>query len=322
LGYTGRVSEADLKKHPEYLPTDYIGKDGIESQYDSQLKGQNGSERTEVDSARRPIKVLDSREAVPGSSLILTIDRGLQAKLTETLTASLAKSGTRRAAGVAMNPKTGEVLAVVSLPSYDSNQFANGIAPAEYQRLINDSAQPLFNKAISGTYPTGSIIKPLVASAGLQERAITPNTTIDDKGFLEIQNPYNPSITYRFHSYERSGLGRLNLYRAIAMSSNVYFFTVGGGFGDIAGLGVSKLTAWYQRFGLGNKSGIDLPGEATGRVPTPDWKQKTFKEPWYTGDTYNISVGQGDFLASGGGHLGHRQRRQCHQAARPQGSGR
>lgn len=298
LGYTGRVSQNDLKQHPDYLPTDYIGKAGIESQYDNLLRGINGTQQTEVDSQRRPIKVLDSTAAVPGSSLVLTIDQGLQSKMAGALQAEMTKSGSTQAAGVAINPKTGEVLALVTLPSYDSNQFAHGISQSDYTKLINDKAQPLFNKAVSGAYPTGSIIKPLVASAALQEGTITPDTTVTDKGFIQLPNPYDPKVIYTYRSWEPGGLGTLNLERAIAMSSDIYFYTVGGGFGNIKGLGVTKLTSWYQKFGLGKKTGVDLPGEATGRVPTPAWKLKTTGQPWYTGDTFNISVGQGDILAS------------------------
>ncbi len=298
LGYTGRVSATDLVGHPGYLPTDYIGKAGLERQYDSALKGQDGRQQTEVDSAGRPVRVLASAPATPGSSLVLTIDQGLQQKLTQALEAELAKSGTKRAAGVAIDPKTGEILALVSIPGYNENLFSQGISAAAYQQLTSDAAQPLFNKPVSGAYPTGSIIKPLVASAALEEGTITPATTVDDKGSLQVPNPYNPSITYTYHGWEPGGLGVMNLERAIAMSSDIYFYTVGGGFGNVVGLGVNRLTSWYEKFGLGKPTGIDLPGEAAGRVPTPAWKEKTEHQPWYLGDTFNISVGQGDILAS------------------------
>ena len=298
LGYTGRVSANDLKAHPDYLPTDYIGETGIESQYDNLLRGIDGTQQTEVDSARQPIKVLASTPAVPGSNLVLTIDSGLQQELTNNLSAQLTKTGATEAAGIAINPNTGEVLALVSLPSYDSNQFAHGISQANYLQLVNNAAQPLYNKAISGAYPTGSIIKPLVASGALQSGTITPATTVDDKGFIQLPNPYNPKVVYTYRSWEPGGLGVLDLEQAIAQSSDIYFYSVGGGFGNVVGLGVNRLTDWYNKFGLGKKTGIDLPGETTGRVPTPAWKQKTYQQPWYVGDTFNISVGQGDLLAS------------------------
>lgn len=298
LGYTGRVSQPELEANRAYLPTDYIGKLGIEKQYEPLLKGQNGSEQTEVDATGRPVKVLASRPSRSGSSLVLTIDLPLQNKLTEAIQAQLNASGSTRGSGVALNPKTGEILASVSLPGYDNNLFSRGISPADYSKLSGNPAQPLFNKAISGAYPTGSIIKPLVAAAALQERVVSPSTTVNDTGALEVPHRYDPNIKYTFRSYDAGGLGVVNLTRALALSSNVYFYTVGGGFGPIGGLGVEKLAAYYQRFGLGQATGVDLPEETKGRVPTPDWKQRVKKEAWFTGDTYNMAVGQGDTLAS------------------------
>jgi penicillin-binding protein 2 len=298
LGYTGRISEAELSKAKTYLPTDYIGKLGLEQSYEEVLRGTNGSERTEVDASGRSIKVLASKPAVPGSNLVLSLSQPLEAKLAESMQKQLDRSGSKKAAGVAINPKTGEVLAMVSLPSYDNNLFSRGISGSEYQGLAKDPAEPLFNKALGGSYPTGSIIKPLVAAAALQEGVVTPATSLEDKGQIELPNRYDPSKPFIFRSYEAGGLGVVNLRRALALSSNVYFYTIGGGFGQISGLGVGKLTSYYHKFGLGVKTGIDLPGEAKGVVPTPEWKQKVKKEAWFTGDTYNLAVGQGDFGAS------------------------
>jgi penicillin-binding protein 2 len=200
---------------------------------------------------------------------------------------------------VAINPKTGEVLAAVSLPSYDNNQFSRGISQADYQKLLADPGQPLFNKVVSGAYPSGSIIKPLGASAALQEGIITPSTTINDTGQLDVVNPYDASIHYIYKGWEHSGLGVMNLFSAIARSSDIYFYTIMGGFTNFTHyLGVEKLAAYYEKFGLGARTGVDIPGETAGRVPTPEWKQKFSGQPWYTGDTYNIGVGQGDILVS------------------------
>ncbi len=299
LGYTGRISPEEYTAHPDaYLPTDYIGKLGLEKQYESTLRGENGSEQTEVDAAGHPIRLLASKPAVPGNSVVLTIDRGLQAKLAESLQKQLAASGSHKGSAIALDPRNGDVLAAVSLPSYDNNLFSRGISQADYQRLVNDPGQPLFNKATMGGYPSGSIIKPLIGSAALQEGVITPSTTVEDKGSLQVKNPYNPDITYTFNGWEKGGLGVVSIYRAIAMSSDIFFYVVGGGYANINGLGVNRLASYYQKFGLGTKTGVDLPEESSGRVPTPDWKQRIIKEPWYTGDTYNISVGQGDILVS------------------------
>lgn len=299
LGYTSRVSPEELKDDRTYGPTDLIGKNGLEKQYESVLRGQNGGERTEVDAMGRPIRVLASRDPVPGNNLVLSIDQALQRKLAESIAKQMAASKAQRAAGVAVNPKTGEVLAAVSLPSFDNNLFSRGISVPDYQKLVDDPGQPLFNKVLSGAYPSGSIIKPMTASAALQEGIVTPQTQIEDKGQLDVVNPYDNSIHYIYRGWERSGLGIMNVFSAIAMSSDIYFYTIAGGFTNFTRyLGVEKLTDYYKKFGLGARTGVDVPGETAGRVPTPEWKKKFSGEPWYTGDTYNISVGQGDLLVS------------------------
>ncbi len=298
LGYTGRVSEDDLLRNPTYGSTDFIGKLGIEKQYEAQLKGQNGSEQTEVDASGRPIKLLSARPSVAGQNLVLSLDMDLQRKLAEALQNQLIASGSTKASGVALNPKTGEVLATVSLPGYDNNLFAKGISQNDYNKLLKNPAQPLFNKAIAGAYPTGSIIKPLIGSAALQEKTINTGTTVNDTGQLEVPNRYDPKVKYTFRSYEPGGLGVVNITKAIAVSSNVFFFSIGGGFGDVSGLGVDRLVSYYQKFGLGKKTGIDIGEETAGSVPTPASKKKATGEGWFLGDTFNISVGQGDLRAS------------------------
>jgi penicillin-binding protein 2 len=299
LGYTGRITAEEKQDNPDYGLTDLIGKLGIEKQYEALLRGVNGGERAEVDATGRPLRVLENVDPVPGDNLVLSIDMSLEQKMAEVIKKQMDLSKATRAAGVAINPQTGEILAAVSLPTYDNNLFSRGISQADYQKLLGDPAQPLFNKAISGAYPSGSIIKPLVASAALQEHIITPSTTITDTGKLEVTNQYNSSIKYVFQGWEHSGLGVMNVFSAIARSSDIFFYTVAGGFTNFTHyLGVDKLTKYYQLFGLGAKTGVDLPSETAGRVPTPDWKKKATGESWYTGDTYNISVGQGDILVS------------------------
>jgi penicillin-binding protein 2 len=273
LGYTGRVNAEEAGLDASYGPTDLIGKLGLEKQYEAQLRGENGGERTEVDATGRPIKVLASREAVAGNNLVLSIDAGLERKMAESIQKQMALGKIKRGSGVAINPKTGEVLAAVSMPSYDNNQFSRGISQADYQKLVNDPGQPLFNKVLSGAYPSGSIIKPLGAAAALQEGIITENTTINDTGQLDVVNPYDKSIHYIYKGWEHSGLGMMNLYSAIARSSDIYFYTIAGGFTNFTKyLGIDKLAAYYQKFGLGSRTGVDIPGESSGRVPTPEWK--------------------------------------------------
>lgn len=300
LGYTGRVDAEDVKTDPTYTPTDLIGKLGLEQYYESQLRGINGGQQTEVDAMGKSIKLLDDRVAIPGGNLVLSIDQGLEQHMAAAISKQMVVSGSKRAAGVAIDPRTGEVLASVSLPTYDSNLFSKGISQADYQNLLSNPGQPLFNKAENGAYPSGSIIKPLGASAALQEGVISPSTTVNDAGKIVIPNKYDPAHPSTYYGWERNnGLGQVNVISAIARSSDIFFYEVMGGFTDFLHyLGVDRLTAYYQKFGLGSKTGIDLPSEATGRVPTPDWKKKVSGEGWYTGDTYNISVGQGDILVS------------------------
>lgn len=300
LGYTGRVDAKDVKTDPTYAPTDLIGKLGLEQFYESQLRGINGGQQTEVDANGKTIKLLADKTPLPGGNLVLSIDQRLEQQMAAAISRQMAASRAQRAAGVAMDPRTGEVLASVSLPSYDSNLFTKGISQSDYQNLLDNPGQPLFNKAVSGAYPSGSIIKPLGASAALQEGIITPSTTINDTGKIVLPNKYDPAHPSTYFGWEReNGLGQVNVYTAIARSSDIFFYEVMGGFTDFLHyLGVDKLTSYYQKFGLGAKTGIDLPSDSAGRVPTPEWKKKLSGEGWYTGDTYNIAVGQGDILVS------------------------
>ncbi len=305
LGYTGRVNAEEAAGDRTYGPTDLIGKLGLEKQYETVLRGLNGYRQTEVDATGKPVRVLASQDPSPGSDIILTVDMALQRKLAESIGRQMAASGAQRASGVAINPKTGEVLAAVSLPSYDNNLFGGGISNTDYQRLVNDPGQPLFNKVTSGTYPSGSIIKPLGAAAALEAGIITVATSVLDAGKITIPNKYDPSKPSVYKGWEtgHGGLGIVNVLYALARSSDIFFYKVMGGLNGtnedfVRPLGVTKLTDYYRLFGLGSPTGIDIPNEAAGRVPTPVWKKAFSGEGWYSGDTYNIAVGQGDLLVS------------------------
>lgn len=298
LGYTGRVSGDDLKAHPDYQQTDYIGKVGLERAYESDLRGRDGAEQTEVDATGKPIKVLASKDSAPGNSLRLSIDFGLEKIMAESLTKYMTAAGSTRAAGVALNPQTGEILAVVNVPTYDTNLFAKGIKQEAYTSLVNNPDRPLFNKVTAGGYPIGSTIKPLVSLAALQEGVIDNSTTINDTGKIEVVNIYDPSIVYTFKGWKPEGLGLVNVYRAIAMSSDVFFYYVGGGYQDFRGLGISRLLKYYNLFGFGQKTGIDSGDEAAGYVPTPEKRKQQTGEDWGTGNTYNMSIGQDDMRVS------------------------
>ena len=294
VGYSGRVSELDLEEDTSgtLLPTDFIGKSGVEYSFDQRLRGKNGWIRFEVDALGRPIRVIDQQDPSPGEDIYLSIDYNVQTTMAASMQKQMNASNTSRSSGVAVDPNNGEVIAMVSLPGFDTNLFAGGISNADFARLNNDPDQPLFNKALSGGFTSGSIIKPIVAAAALQENVVTPQTIIVDGGALTLPGGFT------FLGWRPEGLGPMDVRSAIAWSSNIYFYTVGGGYGSIGGLGEERLTRYYRDFGLGEQTGINLPNETPGRVPDNDWKLENKGEPWYQGDSYNISIGQGDLLIS------------------------
>jgi len=298
LGYAGKVSQEDLDDHPDYLRSDWIGKTGLESTYEEELKGNHGVEQIEVDSKGNIIRTLvdsNNREPISGNNISLYLDSELQQKTGEFLTQAFASAkeltGQEVTAGVAivMNPNNGGILAMVSLPDYNDNLFANGISNSDYSALANDKGKPLLNRAVSGVYPPGSTIKIMMAVAGLSEKVITTATSFDTPPTIEIGE-------WKFPDWKDHGV--TNIFRAIAESNNIFFYSIGGGFDKIKGLGINKMKEWWQKFGLGTKSHIDLPSEANGLLPDPAWKKKITGESWYIGDTYHASIGQGDLLVT------------------------
>ena len=269
--------------------TDYIGKTGVEYGYEKNLRGVNGKQEVEVDSAGNIQKDFGITEPVPGSDLVLGIDADLQKKLQDSLQAKLDETGTKTAAAVAIDPRNGEILAMVNLPSYDNNLFAKGISADDYQKLMSDPDKPMFNRSISGEYPPGSTFKPLVAAAALQEGTITPSTTLDCPAAINIGS-------YSFPDWKTHGL--TDVRKAIAESVDIFFYAVGGGWNNITALGIDKIHEYADKFGLGRKLGIDIPGEASGLIPTQQWKQDKIGERWYLGDDYHCAIGQGFVTAT------------------------
>ncbi|MBU3901558.1 penicillin-binding protein 2 [Patescibacteria group bacterium] len=296
LGYLGRMTEADIKKNPGHSLTEKIGKNGLEAFYDKVLRGQPGQRLLEVDSLGRLKREVAEQKPQDGQSLVLAVDSRLQTALFDSLKRALQSRQLKKAVAIALDPNSGGVLALVSFPSFDNNLFSKSFSSKDSDELLNDPAQPLFNRAISGQYPPGSIVKPLIAGAALQEKIITPATTVFDTGELTLANQYNPAIIYRFADWKAHGL--VDIYSAIAQSCNVYFYTIGGGYDKIEGLGIERLAKYFKLFGLDSALGIDLPGENKGLVPDEQWKVAVKKEDWYTGDTYHVSIGQGDLLAT------------------------
>ena len=291
LGYTGNISEKELEKRSEYILTDDIGKEGLELYYEDALRGKNGSQEVEVDALGAEKSIVSEEQSIDGTSLQLAIDDNLQKESERALLDSLKKFNKKRGVVIATNPKNGEILAAVSLPAYDNNEFAKGITPISYAKLIADPDKPLFNRIFAGEYPSGSTIKPIVASAGLQEHIITKSTAFLSVGGLRIGE-------WTFPDWKAGGHGMTNVTKALAESVNTFFYIVGGGYDSFQGLGVDRLVSYFKKFGLGEKIGADVISEHSGFIPTPEWKVKTRKEPWYIGDTYHIAIGQGDVIVT------------------------
>lgn len=305
IGYVGKLNaeEHQDKQDEGYLFNDSIGKTGLEAQYESTLRGKFAERQVEVDARGIVRKIFGETATFPGQNLVLNIDAELQKTIYESLSRQLRALNRRKAVALAMDPKTGAVLAYVSLPGFDNNKFAEGISAADYKKLAADRDQPLFNRGIGGIYPPGSTVKPMVAAAALQEGVITAETILRDEGQIVIKNPFGGPDSV-FIGYGRKALGLMNVRRAIALSSDISFYIMGGGFGPakIDGLGIERVARYYRMFKIGDRLGIDLPGEKPGLVPDPEWKQSYFttaaSQRWYLGDTYHVSIGQGDLLAS------------------------
>lgn len=288
LGYTGKISEEELKKAGnEYSPIDYIGKTGIENFWESELKGTSGKKQIEVDAMGREKKIASQIEAEDGRNLVLAVDLGLQKKMEEVIVKARMKKG----AALAIDPASGEILAMASFPLYDNNIFARGITAKEYEEIIGNPDKPLFNKAVSGEYPSGSTIKPVMAAAALEEGVINEYTSFMSVGGIKINEWFFPD-------WKAGGHGATNVRKAIAESVNTFFYYIGGGFRDFKGLGVDRIVRYGKLFGLGQEMGIDLTGEASGFLPTKEWKENEKGERWYIGDTYHMAIGQGDLLVT------------------------
>jgi penicillin-binding protein 2 len=290
LGYVGKINKNELQNYSGYTINDYIGKTGLEAFYEEFLRGKPGVIEAVKDAVgiKKGEKIISESE--PGKNLVLNIDLDLQEKIYTSLENSIKNTGTKKGAAVAMDPNTGAVLALVSYPSYDNNLFSKGILKEDYDKIQNDPSKPLFNRVLSAQYPTGSTIKPFMASGVLQEKIISPDKKINDIGYIEVRSQYDPDVVWRYGGVEPHGW--VDMREALAVSSNIYFYTVGGGYGDQQGLGPARIKKYLELFGWGEKTGVDLPGEFQGFIPTPEWKKQNVKEPWWDGDTYNLSIGQ------------------------------
>ena len=277
LGYVGRINETELNQVDEtnYKATTHIGKLGIEKQYEDYLHGTVGYKKVETNARGRVLRVLDEQLPVPGKDLQLTLDLDIQ-KIAE------EKFKDQRGALVAINPKTGDIIALVSMPNYDPNLFVNGIGSKDYQALNDSPDRPLFNRAIKGRYPPGSTLKPFVGLAGLEDDVIKPSSTVDCRGYYQLKND-----EHKYRDWKHIGHGTIDLHKAIQQSCDVFFY-------DLAlRLGIDKMHDFLSYFGFGQATDIDIPGETLGILPSREWKRKVKHEAWYPGETLITGIGQG-----------------------------
>ena len=324
VGYIHWITEAEYEALADerYLYSDKIGQTGLEASYESVLRGVPGRRQVEVDAVGRELGVLSAEEPLPGDSLVVSIDLELQSAVQEIL--ERHRRASYYAAAVVLKVDTGEVLSLVSIPTYDLNSFQDGLTPEQWAAMNDPDRQPLRNHAIADAYPPGSTFKVITAAAALANGAATPETLIYSPGELVVDNELNPGIQYVFSDTVQ---GTYDLRRALSESSNVYFFYLAGGepfrhpdapprpegeqealdalveegivAGDVEfnGVGPLALAEWAREFGFDDPTGIDLAGEVGGLIPDPALKQRTFGEPWVDGDTYNFAIGQG-FVAA------------------------
>lgn len=278
LGYVREISDRELDRmnksqQEHYVSGDYVGKYGIEKMYDHDLRGKDGAIVKLVDATGKEIKTYTYIDPLQGTSLTLTIDAKLQ-----DYTAGLMR--TYVGCAIAMDPTTGSILAMVSEPSYNINDFSSHLTPDQWDKVVNDPFHPLENKCIQGMFAPGSTYKPVLAIAGLNLHVVTPETTIFDPGYFVLGNRI-------YHDWKRGGHGIVNMHKALVQSCDTYFYKLG------TQLGVDTIAKYARLLGFGRPTGIDLPSEQAGLVPTSQWKEKTFHQPWYPGDTPSIAIGQG-----------------------------
>ncbi len=306
LGYIGRIPSEQLEDYVGdeklgYEPDDLVGLTGVELMMEDVLRGTKGQKHIEVDAFEREVAVIASQPPVQGDSVMLTIDVELQRVAEEALREGMRQAGSSVGVVAAMDPRSGEILTMVSLPSYDNNLFSGGISYEDYTELGSDKNHPLVNHAISGQYPPGSSFKIIPASAALQEHVIDRSTTIKCEGILLLPNKYypdDPTQAQKFRCWVPTGHGSLNIIGALLNSCDIFFYEVAGGYRDFVGLGIERLGEYMHMFGFGEPTGIGLSGEAAGLVPSDRWKRQNYGESWVTGDTYNAGIGQGFVLAT------------------------
>lgn len=291
LGYTGEASPEEIAENDQVAFGSRTGKAGLEKEFDLLFRGRPGKQVLEVDVKGANLKEKKRQEPVQGQVVQTSLDAKLQNVAYEVLRRGVESSQASGGAVVAQDPQSGEILSLVSYPSFDPNAFVNPREDSYFESLSKDERNPLYNRALSAAYPPGSIFKPIVASAALEEETITAQQVVNCKGAISVGS-------FVFRDWDLSGHGNVALVEGIAKSCDVYFYTIGGGYGNVEGLGPERIAEWARRFGLGSILGIQFPWEARGLVPDPEWKETVKGERWYLGNTYHFSIGQGDLLVT------------------------
>lgn len=285
VGYVNRINAADLRgmeprQLADYAGTHFYGRTGIENFYQNRLHGSAGFRKVEINARGRMLRVVENQPPVPGDDIRLSLDLEVQR-------AAFKALGERRGAVVAIDPRDGGVLAFVSRPGFNPNLFVTGISQDDYSQLREDADRPLFNRATQGQYPPGSTVKPMIGLAALEAEATDWSRTIEDPGYYSLED--DPRV---YRDWKRGGHGRVDLHKAVVQSCDTYFYDMG------FRLGIDRMHDFLSHFHIGRKTGIDLPSEATGIMPSRDWKRGARGASWYHGDTVNTSIGQGFMLAT------------------------
>ncbi|MCC6532284.1 MAG: penicillin-binding protein 2 [Burkholderiales bacterium] len=286
VGYIGRINSKDVEaleaseQSANYRGSDHIGKMGLEQSYEQKLHGTTGFEQVEVDAGGRAVRTLSRTPPTSGDNLILSLDLKLQE-------IAWRAFGERRGALVAIEPNSGAVLAFVSKPGFDPNLFVDGIDPQSWESLIKSPDRPMTNRALQGQYPPGSTFKPFMALAGLALGKRTPHYSISDPGYFAL-----PGLAHQYRDWKKGGHGAVDLHRSLVISCDTYYY------GLANDLGVDAIHNYVGQFGLGNRTGIDLPGEMPGILPSQEWKMRRFRQKWFAGDTVSVGIGQGYNIAT------------------------
>lgn len=294
LGFLGRISPDELEERKltgAYYPSDTIGKTGVEMLFEGMLRGTPGERGGEVDAGGAERRTISVTQPTPGRSVVLTIDVEVQKHLELALRKGFAISGQTRGSAIAIDPRDGSILGLVSLPAYNNNVFADTISSKDYAALVSNPDQPMLNRAVAGQFPSGSVIKPFYAAAALQEGIVTPTTTFVSTGGLQIGKWFFPD-------WKAGGHGVTDVYKSIAESVNTYYYIIGAGYGDVKGLGPERMKKYLEYFGFGRSTESGIGGEAKGFLQSPEWKKEVKGEQWYPGDSYNMSIGEGEILVT------------------------